>query len=102
MDGRKRWADNIMVERGVRSLKQEEIYINKYRTPRELLHAIGEYIRKYNTIRPHQALENRTPDDVYYTPFSRLAINAAGLLIFRWRGCGGVRTKFSQPRGNPL
>ena len=31
MDGRKRWADNIMVERWFRSLKQEEIYINYYR-----------------------------------------------------------------------
>ena len=39
MDGRKRWADNIMVERWFRSLKQEEIYINEYQTPRELRHA---------------------------------------------------------------
>ena len=79
MDGRKRWADNIMVERWFRSLKQEEIYINEYRTPRELRHAIGEYIRKYNTIRPHQALDNKTPDAVYYASFSRSATITAGL-----------------------
>ena len=79
MDGRKRWADNIMVERWFRSLKQEEIYINEYHSPRELRRAIAEYIRKYNTIRPHQALDNKTPDDVYYTPFSRSATNTAGL-----------------------
>ena len=79
MDGRKRWADNIMVERWFRSLKQEELYINEYRSPRELRRAIAEYIRKYNTIRPHQALDNKTPDDVYYTPFSRSAANTAGL-----------------------
>ncbi len=79
MDGRKRWADNIMVERWFRSLKQEEIYINEYRTPRELRHAVGEYIRKYNTIRPHQALDNKTPDAVYYASFSRSATITAGL-----------------------
>ena len=79
MDGRKRWADNIMVERWFRSLKQEEIYINEYRSPKELRRAIAEYIRKYNTIRPHQALDNKTPDDVYYMPFSRSATNIAGL-----------------------
>ena len=62
-----------------RSLKQEEIYINEYHSPRELRRAIAEYIRKYNTIRPHQALDNKTPDDVYYTPFSRSATNTAGL-----------------------
>ena len=42
MDGRKRWADNIMVERWFRSLKQEEIYINEYCSPRELRRAIAE------------------------------------------------------------
>lgn len=79
MDGRKRWADNIMVERWFRSLKQEEIYINEYRSPRELRRAIGEYIRKYNTLRPHQALDNKTPDAVYYASFNCSATNAAGL-----------------------
>ena len=59
--------------------KQEEIYINEYRTPRELRHAVGEYIRKYNTIRPHQALDNKTPDAVYYASFSRSATITAGL-----------------------
>ena len=48
MDGRKRWADNIMVERWFRSLKQEEIYINEYRTPRELRHAVGECADRKN------------------------------------------------------
>ena len=79
MDGRKRWADNIRIERWFRSLKQEEIYINEYQTPRELRHAVGEYIRKYNTVRPHQALDNQTPDAVFYASFSRSATIAAGL-----------------------
>ena len=69
----------IYVERWFRSLKQEEIYTNEYRSPRELRHAIGEYIRKYNSIRPPQALEIKTPDTVYYASFSRSATNAASL-----------------------
>ena len=32
MDGRSRWADNIMIERWFRSLKTEQLYPNEYRT----------------------------------------------------------------------
>ena len=56
-----------------------EIYINEYHSPWELRRAIGEHIQKYNTRHPHHALDNKTPDDVYYTPFSRSATNAADL-----------------------
>ena len=73
MDGRKRWADNIMIERWFRTLKQELIYICEFHTPIELRRAIAEYINKYNTIRPHQALENKTPDDVYFAAFVQAA-----------------------------
>ncbi|WP_297041018.1 IS3 family transposase [uncultured Dialister sp.] len=69
MDGRRRWADNIMVERWFRSLKNECIYLNEYQTPRELLQLIGKYVKDYNTIRPHEALEYQTPDEVYYSCF---------------------------------
>ena len=71
MDGRKRWADNIMIERWFRTLKQEEIYTIEYKTPRELRQALTEYIGKYNSIRPHQALDYLTPDAVYAAPFSQ-------------------------------
>lgn len=79
MDGRKRWADNIMIERWFRTLKQEEIYINEYHSPVELRRSIGKYIQKYNVIRPHQALDNMTPDEAYYASFSCVPSNAAGL-----------------------
>lgn len=36
MDGKSRWADNVMIERWFRSLKTEEIYLNEYPTPRAL------------------------------------------------------------------
>lgn len=71
MDGKSRWADNIMIERWFRSLKTELIYINEFCSPRALRAAIGEYIRQYNAIRPHQALEYETPDQAYHACFAR-------------------------------
>ena len=69
MDGKSRWADNIMIERWFRSLKTEEIYVNEYNSPRELRIAIGRYIEKYNNERPHQALEYKTPQTVFNSSF---------------------------------
>ena len=73
MDGKSRWADNIMIERWFRTLKQELIYICEFHSPLELRRSIAEYINKYNAIRPHQALENKTPDAVYYAAFAQAA-----------------------------
>ena len=71
MDGKSRWADNIMIERWFRSLKSEMIYINEYRSPKALRMDIADYISEYNDIRPHQALDYKTPSKVfadYFTP----------------------------------
>lgn len=70
MDGKSRWADNIMIERWFRSLKTELIYINEYRNPRELRTAIRSYIDEYNTVRPHEVLDYATPEAVYRTSFA--------------------------------
>ena len=70
MDGKSRWADNIMIERWFRSLKTELIYINEYRSPKELRAAIRGYIDDYNSLRPHEALDYATPDEVYRACFS--------------------------------
>ena len=70
MDGRSRWADNIMIERWFRSLKTELIYINEYRSPKELRAAIRSYIDDYNTRRPHEALNYATPEQVYKASFA--------------------------------
>ena len=69
MDGKSRWADNIMIERWFRSLKTELIYINEFLSPRALGQAIRSYINDYNSIRPHEALDYATPDAVYYASF---------------------------------
>jgi putative transposase len=66
MDGKSRWADNIMIERWFRSLKTEQIYPNEYHSPRELRKLINEYVDAYNKERPHEALGYKVPDAVYY------------------------------------
>ena len=69
MDGKSRWADNVMIERWFRSLKTEKIYIEEFRTPKELRSGIRSYIREYNTERPHMAHDYATPDSIYYGMF---------------------------------
>ena len=70
MDGKSRWADNIMVERWFRSLKTELIYPNEYHCPKELRRDITDYIENYNTKRPHEALNYDTPESVYSSCFT--------------------------------
>ena len=66
MDGRSRWADNIIIERWFRSLKIEKIYSNEFVNPRELRKGLIDYINEYNKVRPHEALSYSTPDSYYY------------------------------------
>ena len=73
MDGKSRWADNIMIERWFRSLKTEAIYPNEYTSPRELRLLINSYVRDYNTIRPHEALGYMVPDEAYYGVFADIS-----------------------------
>lgn len=65
MDGRGRWVDNIFIERLWRSLKYEEVYLRAYETVAEARRRIGAWFEFYNSQRPHQALDRRTPDEAY-------------------------------------
>lgn len=65
MDGKGRWLDNVVIERFWRSIKYEDIYLQSYENGWELERGIGAYIMRYNTKRPHQALEGATPEEVY-------------------------------------
>ncbi len=69
MDGKSRWADNIMIERWFRSLKTECIYINEFLSPRQLRIVIGQYVDQYNNVRPHEALGYETPAERYHSSF---------------------------------
>ena len=66
MDGRGRWADNIMIERWFRTFKYDEVYINEYENIRQARASIREYIRVYNFERCHSAIGYRRPAEVYY------------------------------------
>lgn len=66
MDGRGRALDNIFVERLWRSVKYEEVYLHDYATPREARQGLMQYFQFYDHERPHQALDYRTPADVYF------------------------------------
>ena len=70
MDGKSRWADNIMIERWFRSLKTELIYTNEFCSPRELRMGIGCYVDDYNTVRPNAALDYAVPDDFFFAAFA--------------------------------
>ena len=62
MDGKGQALDNIITERFFRSLKYDDIYIQEYLTPKEMIAGVKNYMRTYNTIRPHASLGGLTPD----------------------------------------
>lgn len=74
MDGKARWVDNVVIERWFRSLKWEDIYINEYNSPRELRRGIAAYNKAYNCQRPHQSLNYKTPEEIYYGVFNEQCI----------------------------
>lgn len=65
MDGRGRAFDNIFVERLWRSVKYEEVYLHEYESVRGAVEGLRRYFEFYNMERPHQALNYRTPHEVY-------------------------------------
>ena len=67
MDGRGRAFDNIFVERLWRTIKYEEVYLHDYDTPRQARHNLLRYLAFYNDVRLHQALDYRTPAEVYFS-----------------------------------
>jgi putative transposase len=66
MDGRGRVFDNIFIERLWRTVKYEDIYLHDYRNGVDLERGVTTYFQFYNTDRPHQALDYRTPEQVHF------------------------------------
>ena len=66
MDGKGRYADNIFVERLWRTVKYEEVYLKAYANATEARRELGAYFRFYNNQRPNQALDYRTPAEVFH------------------------------------
>jgi transposase InsO family protein len=67
MDGRGRWMDNVFIERLWRSVKYEEVYLKGYESIPEARQELAAYFDFYNLRRRHQGLEDRTPDQVYWS-----------------------------------
>jgi putative transposase len=65
MDGRGRFLDNIFIERLWRSIKYEEVHLKAYADGREARAGIGRWIDFYNNRRPHQAMNNQRPMNVW-------------------------------------
>jgi putative transposase len=66
MDGRGRCYDNIFVERLWRTVKYEEVFLRDYADASEARQGLKAYFRFYNELRPHQALDYRTPAQAYF------------------------------------
>lgn len=66
MDGKGRCMDNIFTERFWRSIKYENVYIKDYRTYGEARTGIAEYMNFFNTIRPHESLNYKTPHEAHF------------------------------------
>lgn len=66
MDGRGRYLDNIFIERLWRSLKQEAVYLTELQDGFQAQQVIEDWIRFYNTERPHSALDHQTPLEAYW------------------------------------
>jgi putative transposase len=65
MDGKGRALDTIFTERLWRTIKYEEVYVKDYDSPRSARAELSRYLRFYNEERIHQALDYRTPAEVY-------------------------------------
>jgi putative transposase len=76
MDGRGRVQDNIFIERLWWTLKYQYLYLWSFNDGTELRRGLEQWFEFYNAERFHQALDNLTPDEVYFAlphPFAEAA-----------------------------
>ena len=67
MDGQGRWMDNVFIERLWKSVKYEDIYLKAYSSISEVRKGLATRFDRYNRWRRHQGLDERTPDEVYWS-----------------------------------
>lgn len=67
MDGRGRVQDNIFIERLWWTLKYHYLYLRSFDNGADLRQGLGTWFEFYNSERSHQALDNLTPDEVYFS-----------------------------------
>lgn len=81
MDSKGRALDNIYIERYWRTLKYEDIYLNKYETISDARIGINKFTYFYNVERLHSALEYKTPDEIYYNIVTEAKNTSEDLLL---------------------
>jgi len=91
MDGRGRALDNIFVERLWRTVKYEEVYLKQHSSMPDLLMGLTQYFQFYNQERWHQALDYKTPDEVYKT-----AMGGGAKIVDKFNGTGEMSDPMPQ------
>lgn len=81
MDGRGRVFDNIFVERLWRSVKYENVYLSDYQNIPEARYGLKNYFEFYNNERFHQALDYKTPQQVYLGVTSQTSVKKGDELL---------------------
>lgn len=76
MDGKGCWRDNVFVERLWRTVKYEEVYLKAYDSVAQAKSSLKTYLDFYNTQRPHQRLDGKTPEEVYFANRPQLPVAA--------------------------
>ena len=71
MDGKGRWIDNVFIERLWKSVKYQDVYLKAYGSTGELKEGLTTWFERYDR-RRHQGLDNRTPDEVYWSTLPRM------------------------------
>ena len=67
MDGRGRWMDNVFIERLWKSVKYEDVYLKAYDSIATARKELANWFTRYNMRRRHQGLDEKTPDEVYWS-----------------------------------
>jgi len=67
MDGKGSYNDNLCIERLWRTVKYEEVYLKAYQNDNDARISLGNYLRFYNSERPHQSHGYRTTAEIFYT-----------------------------------
>ena len=73
MDGTRRWADNVIVERWSGTLESECLGNSEYETPAQLRAIIARFVERHDNGRVHQALGYETPSDWYFSSVAEAA-----------------------------
>ena len=65
--------ENGMCERFIRTLKEQCVWLHRFESVDRARIVIGEWIRKYNTKRPHQSLNYLTPQQQHQKLCTQIA-----------------------------